>query len=183
MNPAIYRDSDVWSSDLCLPILDQMLIRGSPSFALYFFLALLQNVQKEILSIRSAVELEEFILLLPWRTQLDQLDALIEQAVAMEKITPISVNRALVNIGAQCASELLPDALLGEEQLWSGRMNAFKKHMEIPDGNPLYQGMQRFAGLEQQLETYVLKEYGIPRILSRDIPYSTIPSMANRMSW
>lgn len=159
-----------------------MLIRGSGSFSLYFFLSLLQNAQKEILSIESSTELEEFILLLPWRTQPDQLNSLIEQAVAMEKITPISVNQTLLSVGAQCASELLPDDLPGEEGMWTRRMDAFQAHMEIPDGSPLHQAMQRFAGLEHQLETYVLKEYGIPRILSRDLPYSLYSSMANKMS-
>ena len=75
-----------------------------------------------------------------------------------------------------------PDALIGEDNLWTRRMDAFQSHMEIPDGSPLHQAMQRFAGLEQQLEMYVLKEYGIPRILSRDLPYSLSASMANQMS-
>lgn len=126
--------------------------------------------QKEILSIQSAVELGRVHSVAAiWRTQPDQLDSLIEQAVAMEKITPVSVNQTLVSVGAQCASELLPDALIGEDNLWTRRMDAFQSHMEIPDGSPLHQAMQRFAGLEQTTgdvcaEGIWYSSYPLPRL-------------------
>ena len=144
---------------------------------MYFFMALLQDFQAELLKIQSPQEMEEVMLSLPWRVQSERIPRLLEYAVAIEKITPISANHALLAVYSQSASELLPDFLTGDATLWDQRLTMFFQTMEVKNDSPLQNGLIRFAGLENQLETYVLKEYGIARVLSREsvfIPYASL---------
>lgn len=144
---------------------------------MYFFMALLQDFQAELLKIQSPQEMEEAMLHLPWRVQPERIPRLLEYAVAIEKITPISANHSLLAVYSQSASELLPDYLTGDATLWEQRLAMFFQTMEVKNDSPLQNGLIRFSGLENQLETYVLKEYGIARVLSREsvfIPYASL---------
>ena len=57
LSPEIITDTSIWSSTLCLPLLDQMLIRGNPCFALYLLLAIFKENEQILLKAKT-VELE-----------------------------------------------------------------------------------------------------------------------------
>ena len=49
ITPELFGDSAVWDVKVCVALLDQMIIRGNPSFSLFFLLALLPAFLEELL--------------------------------------------------------------------------------------------------------------------------------------
>ena len=151
-----------------------MLIRGDSTFSSFFLLALFQHRSSDLLMTESAVALEEQVHELPWEIETESLTELIEMAIIMEKMTPISVLQSMRCVSCQCASSLLPDQLTGNETLWKTRYETFIQHMLLPRewAIPL-------EGNESRLEHMILQWTGVYRVLSRDIPYLPFPTMSS----
>ena len=146
---------------------------------MYFFISLLQEFQADFLQANSFQQFEELIANMPWSLSKDQFSRVLENAIAIEKITPISVNRALLAVFSQSASNLLPANTLSDNRSqWESRLQEFILGMDVKADSPLQNGLVRFAGLEKELEMYVLKEYGIGRVLSREGVYVSCASLA-----
>ena len=173
LNPELLSEQVYWSPTLSIRLIDQMLIRGDSTFALFFLLALFQHFTDDLIVLNTADTLEAYLSDLPWLLDAQQLAKLIETATIMEKIAPISVVQSLRCVSAQCASGLLPDALPGDAATWRRRYEAFMGHMLLPREWTL-----PLEGNELRFEHTLMQWTGVYRILSRDLPYLPCPSMS-----
>lgn len=102
IEPELFGDSAVWRVEVSGALLDQLVIRGNPAFALFFLLALLRRGESAILAGRTAGEVEGVVRSLPWS---EAIPAVLAEAGEMEAKTPVSARVALRSVFAQCASE------------------------------------------------------------------------------
>lgn len=102
IEPELFGDSAVWRVEVSGALLDQLVIRGNPAFALFFLLALLRRGESAILAGRTAGEVEGVVRSLPWS---EAIPAVLAEAGEMEAKTPVSACVALRSVFAQCASE------------------------------------------------------------------------------
>ena len=179
MSPEIITETSIWTSTLCLPLLDQMLIRGNPCFALYLLLAIFKENEQVIMNTRTIEDLEDAILNMPWSIDADQIPSLFDTAYVMEYLTPISTHYCLLCVFNQCASDLLPDAIPGTVALWENRYHSFTSHMLLTKDDQLLNDFHRFDNAESYLEIYALQQTAVYRVLSRDLFYLPFPTMCS----
>ena len=179
LSPEIITDTSIWSSTLCLPLLDQMLIRGNPCFALYLLLAIFKENEQILLKAKTVEDLEDCILNLPWSIETNEINSLFDTAYVMEYLTPVSTSYCLLCAFNQCSSDLLPDALPGTVALWEKRYHEFSSHMLLSKEDPLLNEFHRFDNAESYLEIYSLQQTAVYRVLSRDLFYLPFPTMCS----
>lgn len=155
------------------------MIRGNPTFTLYFLVALLKKNEKALLAASSVEEIEEIILYMPWSVEKEDVPSLIESACVAEYLTPVSTHYCLICAYNQCSSSLLPDLLPGTLDLWLSRYKRFVSHMFLSKNDQLLNDFHRFDGVEGYLETYLLQQTTVYRVLSRDLFYLPYPTMCS----
>ena len=112
----------------------------------------------------------------------------IEKAEALMATTPVSTLYALYGVLSQCSPGLLPTTVEGSPELWTIRMTEFyelesvrvvrrrcfnpSKRSRVPSL------LEQWQGQEAVFEKACLKNYGVDRVLSRDIFYPSFSTMA-----
>ena len=188
MNCDIYSDSDPWSSTITEQLLDRLVVEGNGSFTLFALLSLLQAKSGELLALDDASVLRDTLLHLPWGVIADDMPALIEKAEALVAMTPVSTLYAVYGVLSQCSPGLLPTTVEGSPELWTIRMTEFYKSDRVSVVrrscfNPSKQSrvpslLEQWQGKESVFEKACLKNYGVDRVLSRDIFYPSFSTMA-----
>ena len=102
ITPELFGDSAVWDVKVCVALLDQMIIRGNPSFSLFFLLALLRRSERALLAAKTAGEVGAVMEGMPWSSD---IPAVVSDATALMGVTPVSALVALRSVFAQSASE------------------------------------------------------------------------------
>lgn len=188
MNCDIYNDSDPWSSTITEQLLDRLVVEGNCAFTLFALLGLLQTKSSELLAVNDASVLHDTLINLPWNVLAADMPALIEKAEALMATTPVSTLYALYGVLSQCSPGLLPTTVEGSPELWTIRMTEFyelervrvvrrrcfnpSKRSRVPSL------LEQWQGQEAVFEKACLKNYGVDRVLSRDIFYPSFSTMA-----
>ena len=179
ISPEIYRETDVWNPRLSIVSLEQSVIHGNSNIVFFLLLAVLQRSSEAILDCHTVSEAEECIRILPWQVETEDVMTILDTALAMEKITPISVLQCLECVESQCASDLLPDAIPGSKEMWERRFGQFHTHMLLSGDDSLLQDFTRFSGIEGYMDSYLLQKTGVYRVLSREIAYFPYPTLSS----
>ena len=108
ITPELFGDSVVWEVKVCVALLDQMIIRGNPSFSLFFLLALLRRSEREITAGKTSGEVSEVLEGMAWSCD---IPAVVSEAMEMMRVTPVSAQVALRSVFAQCASEWVGESV------------------------------------------------------------------------
>ena len=192
MNADIYNDSDLWSSTITEQLLDRLVVEGNSAFCLFFLLSLLKSKSAELLSITEPSVLADCMLNCPWSVLEKDMPALLRDASTFMNETPTSTVYALYGLLSQCSSGLLPVAVQGSPELWNIRMTEFYSFLCIAKiirrcFNPSKLGripslLEQWEGKEDVFEKACLKNYGVDRVLSRDIYYPAYATMAREVS-
>ena len=127
LNPDIYHETDLWTMNVTNRLIDRLIIEGNSSFVLFFFIALLQFKQTELLSVTSYEGLSEFILALPWSLTESDLTEVILCAEEIVSKTPTSAVYAAIGIYSQCSPGLLgPSVIAPTDILYSRLIDNYK---------------------------------------------------------